>query len=109
MADESTPFRYDAALAGRMETEWQARWEREGTYRVGNPGDPGFDATRPKFYALDMFPYPSGAGLHVAWRSLSVGVRAGTGRPGWEGGWGGWVGVGVVGPLPFAPPSPLRG
>ncbi|MGA1267185.1 MAG: leucine--tRNA ligase [Phycisphaerales bacterium] len=65
MADESTPFRYDAALAGRIETSWQARWERDNAYRVGNPGDPGFDASRPKFYVLDMFPYPSGAGLHV--------------------------------------------
>ncbi|MEY4770383.1 MAG: hypothetical protein RIQ40_1123, partial [Planctomycetota bacterium] len=64
MSDE-TPFRYDAALADRIELAWQARWERDGAYRVGNPGDAGFDASRPKYYVLDMFPYPSGAGLHV--------------------------------------------
>ena len=65
MAEHETPFRYDAALADRIETAWQARWERDGAYRVGNPGDAGFDASKPKFYVLDMFPYPSGAGLHV--------------------------------------------
>ncbi len=65
MADSETPFRYDAAFANRVEAAWQQRWERDGAYRVGNPGDPGFDASRPKYFVLDMFPYPSGAGLHV--------------------------------------------
>jgi leucyl-tRNA synthetase len=32
---------------------------------VSNPGEAGFDASKPKYYVLDMFPYPSGAGLHV--------------------------------------------
>ena len=64
------PHRYTAALAGRIETAWQDRWEREGTFFTPNPaGDlsAGFDkvADRPKLYVLDMFPYPSGAGLHV--------------------------------------------
>ncbi|QOJ00283.1 MAG: leucine--tRNA ligase [Phycisphaeraceae bacterium] len=62
---EDAPFRYTAALADRIETAWQERWDREGTFVQPNPGRPGFDATRPKFYCLDMFPYPSGAGLHV--------------------------------------------
>jgi leucyl-tRNA synthetase len=48
-----------------IEAKWQARWAEEGTFRTRNPGDPGFDPHRPKFYVLDMFPYPSGAGLHV--------------------------------------------
>jgi leucyl-tRNA synthetase len=63
--DRPLPYRYDAALAGRVEARWQERWQREGTYKQPNPGEPGFDASKPKFYALDMFPYPSGAGLHV--------------------------------------------
>lgn len=42
-----------------IEARWQQRWREEKTYRVG------VDPTRPKFYVLDMFPYPSGAGLHV--------------------------------------------
>ncbi|WP_417004956.1 leucine--tRNA ligase, partial [Akkermansia sp.] len=33
--------------------------------KVSNPGEEGFDASKPKYYVLDMFPYPSGAGLHV--------------------------------------------
>ena len=42
-----------------IEPKWQKRWQEEGTYKVD------VDASRPKFYVLDMFPYPSGAGLHV--------------------------------------------
>ncbi len=42
-----------------IEKKWQARWETEATFRVAR------DATKPKYYVLDMFPYPSGAGLHV--------------------------------------------
>ncbi len=54
--------RYDFAA---IERKWQARWRERGTFRAPGPGDAGFDAAQPKFYALDMFPYPSGAGLHV--------------------------------------------
>ncbi len=62
----STPsHRYTADLASGFEKHWRTQWESDGIYRVGNPGDPGFDDSRPKFYCLDMFPYPSGAGLHV--------------------------------------------
>jgi leucyl-tRNA synthetase len=53
-------FRYDARLAGEIELRWQARWDRDGTFQVTTPA-PG----TPKFYLVDMFPYPSGAGLHV--------------------------------------------
>ncbi|MES2995509.1 MAG: class I tRNA ligase family protein [Verrucomicrobiota bacterium] len=48
-----------------FEPAWQARWETEKTFRTPGPGDEGFDHTKPKYYVLDMFPYPSGAGLHV--------------------------------------------
>ena len=63
-------FRYDARLANEIEARWQQRWEDDGTFHSPNPVGPlsdGFEqvAGRPKFYALDMFPYPSGAGLHV--------------------------------------------
>ncbi len=49
----------------QIEPKWQDRWEKEQTFHVPNPGEPGFDAAKPKYYVLDMFPYPSGAGLHV--------------------------------------------
>ncbi|MGE3621088.1 MAG: leucine--tRNA ligase [Acidimicrobiia bacterium] len=69
-AADVPPHRYTAALAERIETAWQDRWEAEGTFHTPNPvGElsEGFDrvADRPKRYVLDMFPYPSGAGLHV--------------------------------------------
>ncbi|MGL4398625.1 MAG: leucine--tRNA ligase [Luteolibacter sp.] len=48
-----------------FESKWQARWEDEKTFRTHGPGDADFDAEKPKYYVLDMFPYPSGAGLHV--------------------------------------------
>ena len=46
-----------------FEPAWQAHWQEHATFRAANPGEPGSE--KPKFYALDMFPYPSGAGLHV--------------------------------------------
>ncbi len=61
-------FRYGAALANELEARWQDRWEADGTYRAPNPSGPlseGFDADRPKLFIMDMFPYPSGDGLHV--------------------------------------------
>jgi len=48
-----------------IEPKWQARWDEEKTFATSNPGDPGFDPSKPKYYCLDMFPYPSGSGLHV--------------------------------------------
>ncbi len=48
-----------------FEPQWQAHWEEEKSFSVPNPGDEDFDASKPKYYVLDMFPYPSGAGLHV--------------------------------------------
>lgn len=63
--DDTTPFRYTATLAQALETRWQRWWADHNTFVQPNPGEPGFHADRPKFYCLDMFPYPSGAGLHV--------------------------------------------
>lgn len=48
-----------------IEPKWQTHWDIHKTFRTPNPGERDFDASRRKFYALDMFPYPSGAGLHV--------------------------------------------
>ncbi|MCW5766031.1 MAG: leucine--tRNA ligase [Phycisphaeraceae bacterium] len=62
---DAPPHRYGAALANAIEAKWQARWKELGTFRTPNPGEPGFDASRPKKFVLDMFPYPSGVGLHV--------------------------------------------
>jgi len=42
-----------------IESKWQKEWQERGIYKVN------VDSSRPKFYVLDMFPYPSGAGLHV--------------------------------------------
>jgi len=49
----------------QIEPKWQTHWDAAQTFHAPNPGEPGFDATKPKYYVLDMFPYPSGAGLHV--------------------------------------------
>jgi leucyl-tRNA synthetase len=46
-----------------FEPAWQRHWLDRSTFRAANPGEPGSE--KPKYYALDMFPYPSGAGLHV--------------------------------------------
>jgi leucyl-tRNA synthetase len=47
-----------------VERRWQQFWEANKTFRTPDPGDPAA-AGKPKYYVLDMFPYPSGAGLHV--------------------------------------------
>ena len=71
---ETPQHRYDAALADNIETRWQASWKEQGTYHTPNPSGsltdgpqngPADLATRPKLFIMDMFPYPSGTGLHV--------------------------------------------
>jgi len=64
------PFRYGAALAAEIERRWQDRWESEGTFHTPNPTGAWADPARTadpaaKVYLMDMFPYPSGSGLHV--------------------------------------------
>nr|NIS31365.1 class I tRNA ligase family protein [Actinomycetota bacterium]NIT95633.1 class I tRNA ligase family protein [Actinomycetota bacterium]NIU19326.1 class I tRNA ligase family protein [Actinomycetota bacterium]NIU66482.1 class I tRNA ligase family protein [Actinomycetota bacterium]NIV55813.1 class I tRNA ligase family protein [Actinomycetota bacterium] len=68
--DAAPPHRYDAGLADEIEHRWQAVWRREGTFHAPNPSglladDPRGLAGRPKLFIMDMFPYPSGSGLHV--------------------------------------------
>jgi leucyl-tRNA synthetase len=69
VADATPPFRYTPALAGEIELKWQDFWEQHGTFNAPNPvGDlsAGYgEVPGDKAYILDMFPYPSGAGLHV--------------------------------------------
>ncbi|KIE52368.1 MAG: hypothetical protein MB55_08290, partial [marine actinobacterium MedAcidi-G3] len=70
-SDDSHPaFRYDASLAEQIETDWQERWAREKTYQVENLPTAhesliSDEGKRQKLFVMDMFPYPSGAGLHV--------------------------------------------
>ncbi|MFI1936306.1 leucine--tRNA ligase [Streptomyces purpureus] len=68
-AEAAAPHRYTATMAADIEARWQDFWDAEGTYEAPNPagdlaGDPAVVA-RPKKFIMDMFPYPSGAGLHV--------------------------------------------
>jgi leucyl-tRNA synthetase len=54
------PYPFD-----QIEPKWQAIWDERQPFHAPNPGEEGFDPAKQKFYVLDMFPYPSGAGLHV--------------------------------------------
>ena len=56
------------------ELKWQERWEKEQVYRTPNPGQAGFDPSKKSYYVLDMFPYPSGSGLHVGHASGYIGT-----------------------------------
>jgi leucyl-tRNA synthetase len=69
---DDVPFRYTAALAQEIELRWQDEWEARGTFFAANPtgaltdgdGHHAQKGQRP-FFVMDMFPYPSGAGLHI--------------------------------------------
>ena len=69
---DEVPFRYTPSLAAQIEARWQDEWDQRGTFWTPNPtghltdgagrnAEPG----RRPFFVMDMFPYPSGAGLHV--------------------------------------------
>ena len=60
MSDQRKPFPF-----ADFESKWQQHWDEHKTFHTPNPGDEDFDASKPKYFILDMFPYPSGAGLHV--------------------------------------------
>jgi leucyl-tRNA synthetase len=60
MSARRKPYPFD-----RFEPKWQRFWDERRTFHTPNPGEKNFDGSKPKFYVLDMFPYPSGAGLHV--------------------------------------------
>jgi leucyl-tRNA synthetase len=49
----------------QIEPKWQTIWDERRSFHAPNPGEQNFDRTKLKYYVLDMFPYPSGAGLHV--------------------------------------------
>ena len=59
-SDRRKPYPFD-----QIEPKWQAIWEERQLFHAPNPGEKSSDPAKPKFYVLDMFPYPSGAGLHV--------------------------------------------
>jgi leucyl-tRNA synthetase len=69
---QDVPFRYTADLAREIELKWQDEWVERGTFFAANPsgaltdgdGAVAREGARP-FFVMDMFPYPSGAGLHV--------------------------------------------
>jgi leucyl-tRNA synthetase len=60
MSERRKPYPFD-----QIEPKWQAIWEERQLFHTPNRGEKHFDPAKPKFYILDMFPYPSGAGLHV--------------------------------------------
>jgi leucyl-tRNA synthetase len=59
-SERRKPYPFD-----QIEARWQAIWDERQLFHAPNPGEKNFDSAKPKFYVLDMFPYPSGAGLHV--------------------------------------------
>jgi leucyl-tRNA synthetase len=66
-SDQQT-FRYTGALAQQIELRWQDWWDEHHTFETPNPAGPLADPTvseQTKLFVLDMFPYPSGAGLHM--------------------------------------------
>src|SRR5712691_7452168 len=60
MSERRKPYPFD-----QIEPKWQTIWDEWQMFHALNPGEKNFDPAKPKFYILDMFPYPSGAGLHV--------------------------------------------
>ncbi|MDN6282166.1 leucine--tRNA ligase [Corynebacterium sp.] len=66
---EATSYRYTPELAGALENRWQQYWRDNGTFNAPNPvgdlADPDQELPADKLFVQDMFPYPSGAGLHV--------------------------------------------
>lgn len=71
LALDRPQFRYDAAMAQSIEQRWQNYWKEHGTFWAANvagdltDGNGHHAGDRPSFFAMDMFPYPSGKGLHV--------------------------------------------
>jgi len=57
-----------------IDKKWQEKWVKERAYRAVNPGEIGFNSNKKSFYVLDMFPYPSGSGLHMGHASGYIGT-----------------------------------
>src|SRR5690606_1683999 len=88
---EETGFRYDAALAEKIEKSWQRTWDESGTFHTPNPtgdlgeldsqdasspfGPPADLSERESLYIMDMFPYPSGVRLHAAHPLVYLGTE----------------------------------
>lgn len=66
MSERKKPYPFDV-----FEPKWQQIWDERKTFKVNNPGEEGFDASKPKYYVLDMFPYPAG-------RACMWAIRKGT-------------------------------
>ncbi|MEM9131663.1 MAG: leucine--tRNA ligase [Actinomycetota bacterium] len=71
MSADIPAHRYDASRATEIELKWQQQWLDDGTYETANTGGILTGGNRPadpdagKLFVMDMFPYPSGSGLHV--------------------------------------------
>lgn len=66
-ADGMPKFRYTAEMANQIEAKWQKYWQEHGTFNADNPEGKlaGPLADKDPYFVMDMFPYPSGNGLHV--------------------------------------------
>lgn len=66
---QATPYRYTPQLAAQIEQRWQRIWKKNGTFNAPNPtgalSEPGLQLPAERMFIQDMFPYPSGVGLHV--------------------------------------------
>ena len=64
---DTPQYRYTAEMAGDLEAKWQRIWDETGAFNADNPSGSlaGDLAKHEKYFILDMFPYPSGKGLHV--------------------------------------------
>lgn len=64
---DTPQYRYTAEMAGDLEAKWQRIWDETGAFNADNPSGSlaGDLAKHKKYFILDMFPYPSGKGLHV--------------------------------------------
>lgn len=64
---DTPQHRYTAEMAGNLEAKWQRIWDETGAFNADNPSGSlaGDLAKHEKYFILDMFPYPSGKGLHV--------------------------------------------
>ncbi|MDY6049450.1 MAG: leucine--tRNA ligase [Corynebacterium sp.] len=73
MTDTTPAYRYTAELAGTIEAKWQEYWKTQGTFHTPNPvgalkpenAEQEAALKREKLFVQDMFPYPSGVGIHV--------------------------------------------
>ena len=68
--ESTTPsYRYTPQLAADIEKRWQEQWNKQGTFNAPNPtgdlSEPGLQLPADRMFVQDMFPYPSGVGLHV--------------------------------------------